>query len=381
MLMRRLAFILLILSALILYFFANETVTLALLLTLIVMPLASLGLLALSGRRLTVSMEEAPASVENPGSPVMRFRMENRDILPIALAEMEVVCENLRTGETDSFVISESPGPKRKKEIDFEVDSSRAGRYRIYVQAAKIYDPLMLACKTVSCDDSRCFTVMPSVTEIILSDASDAALLENDRAADRRGVDPGDIRGIREYVPGDPVRNIHWKLSEKTGKMLIKELGNPLTDQFLVVLGDQREVCRDAEALEAIAAVYASLIETLRIEKAGLTIAWTDPATGKAVFKKIYTEEDAAAAADEYLAAPASQSGAFAKIEWDISESRYAHVVIVGSKIPTGIDAIANGCNVAILLYGAEGSITENNVTVIGFDSKTYGADLAGAEI
>jgi len=382
MLMRRVACILLILSAIILYLFANQTVTLALLLAMIVMPLASLGMLALSGKKLSVSMDEAPSTTEHPDRPVMRITVENKDFIPVAKTEMEIVCENLRTGESDSFLINESPGPKSKKEIDFEVETNHAGRYRIYVASAKVYDPLMLACKTVRCDDSKFFTLMPKVTEILLSYASDAALLETNRSADsRKGADPGDIRGIREYVPGDPVRNIHWKLSEKTGKMLIKELGNPLTDQFLVILGDQRDVCRDAEALEAIASVYASVIETLRLEKAGVTIAWTDAMSGKSAFKKIVTEEDVTTAADEFLTTPASVSGAFSKIERDISESRYAHVIIVGSKIPLGIDAIANGCSVSVLLYGMEGSATENNVTVIGFNRKTYGADLAGAEV
>ena len=53
-------------------------------------------------------------------------------------------------------------------------------------------------------------------------------MLESDRSADsRRGNDPGEVRAIREYVPGDPVRNIHWKLSEKTDKLLVKGARQP----------------------------------------------------------------------------------------------------------------------------------------------------------
>ena len=72
---------------------------------------------------------------------------------------------------------------------------------------------------------------------------------------------------------------------------------------------------------------------------------------------------------------------AFERIDRDIAESRYAHIVVVGSMVPEGIEAIANGCQVTVLLYGGEGSTTENNVTIIGFDSGSCKTDLAGIEI
>ena len=347
MLKRRIACGLLILAALILYFFDNETVTLALLLAIIILPAVSIGLLALSGKNLTVRMGDSPVVGERP---TMRLTIENPGIMPVANAELEVVCENLRTGETDSTVIQVSPGPKSKKEIDFEVLSGHAGRYRVNVTDAVMWDPLMLAKKDVKCEDSKFITVMPELFETHLTYASDAALLENDRSAEsRRGLDPGDVRGIREYVPGDPVRNIHWKLSEKIDKMLVKELGTPITDQLLVILGSAGERSSDPEALEAIASVYVSLLNTLRLDSTSLTAAWTDAITGQAVFKKISDEDEMNLAADEYLASPASLHGAFASIDRDLAETRYAHIVIVCGRMPTGLEAIANGCNVTVL--------------------------------
>ena len=49
--------------------------------------------------------------------------------------------------------------------------------------------------------------------------------------------------------------------------------------------------------------------------------------------------------------------------------------------IPDGIEAIANGCQVTVLLYGDTGTVTENNVTTVGFDADSYKSDLAGIEI
>ena len=379
MLKRRIACILLIISALILYLFDNETVTLALLLALIVMPAVSVGLLALSGRNFRISMERAAQSGENP---VVRVRIENPDIIPLAAVEAEVVCTNLRTGEADSYIIRNTPRPKSTQEIDLEVMPKNAGRYEIAVSSAVLTDPLQLSSRQIVCQDIEYVTVMPEQFDMQVSYASDAAMLESDRSSDsRRGNDPGEVRAIREYVPGDPVRNIHWKLSEKTDKLLVKELGSPITDQFLVILDTAHEVSQIPAALETIASVFVSLAETIRQDSSGLSLGWTDPETGRAVIRKITEKTDITAAADEYLAMPAAMHSAFERIERDIAESRYAHIVFVGSMIPDGIEAIANGCQVTVLLYGETGSVTENNVTTVGFDSDSYKSDLAGIEI
>lgn len=379
MLKRRITCILLIISALILYIFDNETITLALLAALIVMPAVSVGMLALSGRDLEVVMAKAPHTGENPA---IRVSIENPNIVPLASVEVEVTCENLRTGEMDTQVIKDTPRPKGHKDIDFEIIPRNAGRYRISVSSARISDPLKLSSRKVSCRGQEFLTIMPETFDMQLSYASDATMLEASRTADsRRGNDPGEVRAIREYVPGDPVRNIHWKLSEKTDKMLVKELGNPLTDQFLVILDTASDISLDPAALEATASVFVSLIQTLRLNATGLSIAWTDPETERAVIRKINDDADLEKAADEYLAMPASIHSAFGRIDRDIAESRYAHIVVVSSRIPEGIDAIANGCQVTILMYGVTGAVTENNVTTIGFEAKTYKEDLAGIEI
>lgn len=379
MLKRRIACILLITAALILYIFDNESVTLALLLALIVMPAVSVGLLALSGRNFRISMERTTQPDENP---VVRVTTENPDLVPLAAVEAEVLCTNLRTGEADSYVIRSTPRPKRTQTIDLEVLPKNAGRYEIAVSSAVLTDPLQLSSRQVTCMDREYVTIMPEIFDMQVSYASDAAMLEGDRSADsRRGNDPGEVRSIREYVPGDPVRNIHWKLTEKADKLLVKELGNPITDQFLVILDTAHEVSQMPAALETVASVFVSLAETIRRDSSGLSIGWTDPETGRAVIRKIIEEDDLTAAADEYLAMPASMHSVFERIDRDIAESRYAHIIIVGSVVPEGIEAIANGCQVTVLLYGETGSATENNVTTIGFDSGSYKSDLAGIEI
>ncbi|OFZ83266.1 MAG: hypothetical protein A2603_16195 [Bdellovibrionales bacterium RIFOXYD1_FULL_55_31] len=46
----------------------------------------------------------------------------------------------------------------------------------------------------------------------------------------------GNLLGIREYTPGDPVKNIHWKLSARHGELIVKELENTINTDITLCL-------------------------------------------------------------------------------------------------------------------------------------------------
>ena len=379
MLIRRIVYCILIALAAILYLFSNGTATMALLVVAIILPAASWGLLKFSGRNISIDLARTETS---PDRHSVILKMDNPDIIPVASADVDISCTNRRTGEADSYTVSKPLPPRGSSETELEIIPGHAGRYEVSIGNARIADTLGIWSKTAECSGEEHITVMPELFDIQLSYTSSAAMLENDRyKAAARGNDPGDITGIREYVPGDPVRNIHWKLSEKTDKLLVKELGNPVTDQFLVILDTAPDIAQDPFALDAAAAVFSSLIQSILSDGYALSAAWTDPETGKAVIRRIGDETEAMAAADEYLAVPSAGPSAFGRIERDIAESRYAHIIIVGSRIPEGIEAITNGCQVTLLLYGAEGTANETNLTITGFRRGSYKTELAGIEV
>ncbi|MBR3200898.1 MAG: DUF58 domain-containing protein [Mogibacterium sp.] len=370
---------LLIVSALILYLFSNGSVTLALLVALVAALPASYALLRLTAGKVSLSLYDAGLKDDRR---VFTLNLKNEGVLPVAMVESAVVCTNLRTGETESFAINESLGPHGTKDVGIEIIPGHAGRYELSVDPPLVRDPLGLWKKKIDFDGRAGVTIMPELFEMNIVQAGVSAMPESDAESARvRGSVSGDMIDIKEYVPGDPVRNIHWKLSEKIDKPLVRVLGSPVSDQYLIILDNPSDISHDPAALDAVAAVYASLIQTLRMNDLTCYTGWTDPKTGKAVIRRVADENEAAAAADEYLAVPARMPSAFAKISRDIADARYAHVVIVSSHIPGNIDVLANGCNVTILKYGDSGSFTEGSMTVAGFQASTYKSDTAGIEI
>ena len=51
---------------------------------------------------------------------------------------------------------------------------------------------------------------------------------------DRRGSDLTEPFRLREYAPGDSLRQIHWKLSSKLDRLVIREPGMPAARTLLV---------------------------------------------------------------------------------------------------------------------------------------------------
>lgn len=314
----------------------------------------------------------------------IRFTIRNPDIMPVSGVEARVRCTNLRTGENEFIVLNKSVAPRGVSENTFTVKPSHAGRYEIAVDSLKILDPLQLWGRKKEINDDIYITVMPDIVDMALTVTSSAASMpESDRYRDgKRGNDPGEVLEIREYTPGDSIKNIHWKLSEKTDKLLVKVLGIPVTDQFMVILDNAADVGLNPDALDSIASVYASVLSSLSDSMMPFTAGWTDPATGLPVFRKVMNDHDLAAASDEYLAIPAVTQSAFEKIEREIIDSRFAHLIIVGSRIPDGLNSITNGCQVTILMYGTDMSgKTDEGATFIGFDEQTYKTELAGIEV
>ena len=77
-------------------------------------------------------------------------------------------------------------------------------------------------------------TVYPLELEVRESSIPDS---EGERYSQKKpGDDPTELFALRDYREGDRLSRIHWKLSQKMGRTLVKELGLPLSDHLLFLL-------------------------------------------------------------------------------------------------------------------------------------------------
>ena len=376
----RAAWAAIIISAAVMYLFDNGTVTLAVLVAAVCLPLISLLSSYLQERYITVSLTES----ENADSGNLKISVINRSFLPAPHSYAVMEFRNIRTGVCRTVTVPIAVTPFCRKETAVSSEMSHYGRYQIRLKETVMSDALRLRQIRKSFSRTVYFTVRPGYFPVSLEiSGSSAALPDSERYSDRRsGNDPGEVRAIHEYVPGDPVRNIHWKLSEKADKLLVKELGLPVTDRFMAVLDTSAGSRTDEEGMDAVAAVYAGLLEALRREGLEFSACWTEPENNYLSVTKINDDEDLQHVKDRCLAVPRTDGDLCGQLlDWQ-SSHRSAHLIIVGTDKPSGIERLAGSCKVTLLLLEHSGSISiEDGLSVYGYGKRTYAGDLAHIEI
>jgi uncharacterized protein (DUF58 family) len=68
-----------------------------------------------------------------------------------------------------------------------------------------------------------------------------------------------DLRDVREYVPGDEVRHLHWKATARTGRLMVRDLTDPPQPRLTVLL-DTRPDLHSADEFEEAVDTAASLL-------------------------------------------------------------------------------------------------------------------------
>lgn len=61
-----------------------------------------------------------------------------------------------------------------------------------------------------------------------------------------------DLRALREYVPGDALRLLHWKASARTGRLVVRDYTDPVRPWCVVLLDDRAEALPAAAFEEAV---------------------------------------------------------------------------------------------------------------------------------
>jgi len=138
--------------------------------------------------------------------------------------------------------------------------------------------------------------VLPKRTEVEIDTEEEAApALDSDEySMHRAGNDPSDTFAIREYMAGDSLKRIHWKMSNKTGTLLVRELGLPVQQKVLLLV--ETAVAGAADAINAMANHAYSVSCALATDEITHSILWLDTASEECEIREVLTMEDVARA-------------------------------------------------------------------------------------
>lgn len=100
-----------------------------------------------------------------------------------------------------------------------------------------------------------------------------------DRARAGLTEDPSRFAGVREYVPGDPIRRIHARASARLGRPVVKRFEPSRDREVLLAIdvqtasGPAWETTADSDEVESLFVVAASVARSLALERAAFGLA------------------------------------------------------------------------------------------------------------
>lgn len=234
-----LLFALLFLFGLFISIFYLEFGTVAIMGLLIIVPIVMLFFLLCQRIRISVSVDaKNPVTekdeMDKPARAVITLSVENGNkILPITKGIAQVQYENIFSGEKGKLKIRFSVDAGRKRDRRIPVVMQNCGNVAIRVKKVRIYDYLSIFAWTVGKNfETQNVLVLPPLRDMYLG--RDRWYNETSEDSDRfslykKGDDPSEIFNVREFMDGDKIQRIHWKLSGKTGSLMVKEGSLPLT--------------------------------------------------------------------------------------------------------------------------------------------------------
>lgn len=125
-----------------------------------------------------------------------------------------------------------------KSEMNLPLVSTGAGMIRLTAERMEIQDILGLLWVTADTLAELEYTVYPKTdaAEGKETQQLSGGISESEEGS-TRGNDFSEVSDIREYIPGDRLKDIHWKLSAKRDVLMVKERVN-LSQSRLVLLLD-----------------------------------------------------------------------------------------------------------------------------------------------
>lgn len=231
---------------------------------LVVVPVAMILILIRIRTRVSVSVDaKNPVAekddMEKPARPAMTLSISNDNkILPITKGIAKVRYENVFTGEKGHMKVRFSVDAGRKRDRRIPIVMQNCGNVAITVEKVRVYDYLSIFAWTIGKNlETQNILVLPPLKEMYLGE--DRWYNETNEDSDRfslykKGDDPSEVFDIREYMDGDKIQRIHWKLTSKTGKTMVKEGSLPLTQAVNIFIdtstqGTEEARCKDANHL------------------------------------------------------------------------------------------------------------------------------------
>lgn len=206
------------------------------LLLLLFLPLISLVLLLVNGKNaITV---DVPKNVKLHDKAEIGFKVEGKDRMPLSICRIYFTVRDVMGDESRDIKLESHQGGA----LALPVETAHCGAIVFDAKKIRLYDlfKLFYINKRIQIHEEVLVRPVPEMPKAIPHmNGFKAKMLRKSSST------YSEIYDVRDYVEGDPIKNIHWKLSAKKDKTLIKEPQEECYGHarvYLSLLDDRKEI-------------------------------------------------------------------------------------------------------------------------------------------
>jgi uncharacterized protein (DUF58 family) len=180
-------------------------------------------------------------SVENPTSHSL---LPLDVIVPVGQQQVETQVGRLRKSA--------------REDITMPVPTAHRGMVSVGPARVVRQDPLGLISREVVHGDPQTLYIHPKTIGLLSMSSGFVRDLEGNPTRDLTDSDLS-FHALREYVPGDDRRNIHWKSTAKTGQFMVRQFEQTRRSHLMIALDTEPEVFASDDEFELAVSVAASV--------------------------------------------------------------------------------------------------------------------------
>lgn len=344
----------------------------------VIAPLATAATAAAARKKVTAKAELSELSGKGkPVNGVLRVSCES--VLPVFRGYAFMEIHNHLTGETAHIALPFSPLEKRSA-TGFCIRPERCG----YVTAGieKIWLTDIFGIIPVKASDAGFsqgkVSVMPDTFPMNVVFENNFRVPEDSDTYDlyRKGSDYSETFQLRDYVPGDDIRGIHWKLSEKTDRLIVRDPSLPVAKSVLVFWDKGAGMMTPGEA-DASAEVAATLAGRLCDMGISFFLSWSEGK--KAYIRSIDSREKLYGAVPAMIKENGFEEGSFGTDAFagSIGAPSFGKIIYIGKGVSPTLSLFEGESSLSLILCGDCAGRSGAAV----FSAENYASDLSRLEV
>ncbi|SFC93654.1 DUF58 domain-containing protein [Ruminococcus albus] len=242
---------------------------------LLVIPVVMFIMTLCTARKLKIGFTDKQSIVSRTAKLPIRLRVSNDSMLPCPNLLIEISYANKIDGKTNIVKINTPVYPHETQILTLSVSGIHCGTVDFNIKKCKVSDMLKIFTMKVKSKNNLVFdknctvTILPDYIplENEIANYADMGLESDEYSKTQKGDDPSEIFDIRDYVEGDKLNRIHWKLTAKQDKTMVKDYSLPIANSIVLMIdlskadGKADELTLFDSAVETAASVSEYLLE------------------------------------------------------------------------------------------------------------------------